>query len=228
MLWVFVAARGLSLVVVSGGYSLLQCVGFSLWWHFSWSTGSVCAGFSSCSMKAQQLWHMGLGALYHVESSWTRDWTRVSCIGRQILIHCSTRGVPFLPSSIMFFRCLETLFCFPSVSGLSLISLKVHPLLLLNIMVPCPHTCPRPPSFPILCSLPWYSLILANFNSHLHGYTLLFMSWATQSLSAPMACLAYLPGYPKGESNSTCAKANLWSPFCTQLDLFQSFLSPVK
>ena len=28
--WVFVAARGISLVVVSGGYSLLWCVGFSL------------------------------------------------------------------------------------------------------------------------------------------------------------------------------------------------------
>ena len=30
MHWVFVAARGLSLVVVSGAYSLLQCTGFSL------------------------------------------------------------------------------------------------------------------------------------------------------------------------------------------------------
>ena len=30
--WVSVAARGLSLVVVSGGYSSLWCVGFSLWW----------------------------------------------------------------------------------------------------------------------------------------------------------------------------------------------------
>ena len=29
--WVFVA-RGLSLVVASRGYSLLRCVGFSLWW----------------------------------------------------------------------------------------------------------------------------------------------------------------------------------------------------
>ena len=28
--WVFVAARGLSLVVASGGYSSLQCAGFSL------------------------------------------------------------------------------------------------------------------------------------------------------------------------------------------------------
>ena len=29
LLWVFVAARGLSLVAVSGGYSSLQCAGFS-------------------------------------------------------------------------------------------------------------------------------------------------------------------------------------------------------
>ena len=28
--WVFVAARGLSLVAVSGGYSSLRCMGFSL------------------------------------------------------------------------------------------------------------------------------------------------------------------------------------------------------
>ena len=30
--WVFVAARGLSLVAASGGYFSLQCAGFSLWW----------------------------------------------------------------------------------------------------------------------------------------------------------------------------------------------------
>ena len=30
--WVFVALRGLSLVVVSGGYSSLRCTGFSLRW----------------------------------------------------------------------------------------------------------------------------------------------------------------------------------------------------
>ena len=30
--WVFVAAHGLSLVVVSGGCSLLWCTGFSLQW----------------------------------------------------------------------------------------------------------------------------------------------------------------------------------------------------
>ena len=39
---------------------------------------------------------MGLVALWHVESSQTRDWTRVPCIDRQIPIHCTTREV-FIP-----------------------------------------------------------------------------------------------------------------------------------
>ena len=51
--WVFVAVRGLSLVVVSGGYSSLQCAGFSLQWLLLLrSTGSRRAGFSSCGFRA--------------------------------------------------------------------------------------------------------------------------------------------------------------------------------
>ena len=50
--------------------------------------GSKCAGFSSCSMWAQELRCMGLVALRHVGSSRTRDQTCVPCIGRRILIHC--------------------------------------------------------------------------------------------------------------------------------------------
>ena len=51
--WVFVAARGLSLVVASAGYSWLRCAGFSLRWLLLLrSTGSRRAGI-------QQLWHMG-------------------------------------------------------------------------------------------------------------------------------------------------------------------------
>ena len=43
--WVFVAARGLSLVVASGGYCSLQCAGFSLQWPLLLrSTGSRHAG----------------------------------------------------------------------------------------------------------------------------------------------------------------------------------------
>ena len=52
--WVFVAAHGLSLIAASEGYSLLQCMGFSLWWLLLLqSTGSRSVGFSSCGRWAQ-------------------------------------------------------------------------------------------------------------------------------------------------------------------------------
>ena len=50
--WVFVAAHGLSLVALSGGYSSLQCVGFSLRWLLLLSMGSRHAGFGSCGTWA--------------------------------------------------------------------------------------------------------------------------------------------------------------------------------
>ena len=92
--WVFIAACGLSLIVASRCYSSLQCVGFSLWWFLLLrSTGSRLVGFSSCSVWAQQLWHTGLVAPQRVRSSQTRARTRVPCIGRRILNHCTTREV---------------------------------------------------------------------------------------------------------------------------------------
>ena len=105
--WVFFATRGISLVVVSGGYSSLQFVGFSLWWLLLLrSTGSRSVGFSSCGaraqqlwltgsrVQAQQLWRTGLVAPQHVGSSRTRARTHVPCLGRQILNHCAIREVP--------------------------------------------------------------------------------------------------------------------------------------
>ena len=102
--WVFVAVHGLSLVVASGGYSLLQCAGFSLRWLLLLrSMGSRHVGFSSCGTRAQQLWlagsraqaqqlwHTGLVAPRHVGSSRTRAQTRVPCTGRRILNLCATR-----------------------------------------------------------------------------------------------------------------------------------------
>ena len=90
--WVFIAARGLSLVVASGGRSLLRCTAFSLWWLLLLrSTGPRRVGFSSCGTLAQQLWLAGLVAPQHVGSSKTRARTRVPCIGRWILNHCATR-----------------------------------------------------------------------------------------------------------------------------------------
>ena len=86
----------------------LWCTGFSLWWLLLLrSTGSRCAGFSSCGtrarqlwlagsrVQAQQLWHMGLVAPQHVGSSWTRTRTRVPCTGRQIL-NTAPPGKPLL------------------------------------------------------------------------------------------------------------------------------------
>ena len=54
LLWVFVAAYGLSLAVASVGYySSLWCAGFSLrWLLLLWSTGSRHVGFSSCGAWA--------------------------------------------------------------------------------------------------------------------------------------------------------------------------------
>ena len=43
--------------------------------------------------QAQELRFEGLGAPQHVESSWRRDRTRVLCVIRQSLIHCTTREV---------------------------------------------------------------------------------------------------------------------------------------
>ena len=52
--WVFVVARGLSLVVESRGYSLLRSAGFSLRWLLLLrSTGFRSVGFSSCGTWAQ-------------------------------------------------------------------------------------------------------------------------------------------------------------------------------
>ena len=61
--WVFTAAHGVSLVVVSGSYSLLWCVGFSLrWLLLLQSTDSRHADFSSCSTRASVVAAHGLSS----------------------------------------------------------------------------------------------------------------------------------------------------------------------
>ena len=57
---------------------------------------SHCGGFSCCraralGMRASVVWLAGLVAPRHVGSSRTMARTRVPCIGRQILNHCTTR-----------------------------------------------------------------------------------------------------------------------------------------
>ena len=116
IIWVFVAAWGLSLVVVSRGYSLLQFTGFSFRWllllqstgfrHMGFGSCSPGAlgyvGFSSCGTQAQKLSHMGSVAPHHVESSWMGDRTHGPCIGSQIPFHGATREVWLFTSYCQF------------------------------------------------------------------------------------------------------------------------------
>ena len=76
-----------SVFVAVHGFLQLQDTGFSLWWLLLLqSTGS---GVQSL----QQLWCVGFIALWQVESSQTRDQTRVACIGWLILNHWANREV---------------------------------------------------------------------------------------------------------------------------------------
>ena len=105
--WVFIAARGLSLVAASGGYSSLQCAGFSLRWLLLLrGTGSRHAGFSSCGSRALERRISSCSAqalLLHVESSRSRARTRVPCIGGWILNHYAAREVLLMKYSYLHF-----------------------------------------------------------------------------------------------------------------------------
>ena len=105
VVWVFVAVRGLSLVAVSRGYSLLRCAGFSLRQLLVAERGLQARRLlqlwlAGSRAQGQQFWCMGLVAPRYVGSSRSRARTRVPCVGRRILNHCTTREV----LSIQFLR----------------------------------------------------------------------------------------------------------------------------
>ena len=83
MHWLLIAVPRLSLVAVSRGRPLLQCVGFSLRWLRLWRTGSGHLGLVV-------VMH-GLAAPRRVGSSQTRDQSHVLCIRRQILNRWTAR-----------------------------------------------------------------------------------------------------------------------------------------
>ena len=60
--------------------------------------------------QAQQLWHTGLAAPWCVGSSWTRDRTCVSCIGRWILNHWTTRAASKQVTFFFFFKLIWQVF----------------------------------------------------------------------------------------------------------------------
>ena len=94
---------------------IAQALEFGLRSDGTWAShcGSVsccraegCEGFSSCNTwaqqlrllgsraQAQQLWRMGLAALWHVGSSPTKDRTQVPYIARWTLNHWTTKEAP--------------------------------------------------------------------------------------------------------------------------------------
>ena len=93
--WVFIAARGLSLVVASWDYSSLWCAGFSLrWLLLLQSTGSRHTGFSSCSTQASVVAACGLRscgtqALEHVGFSSCNAWA----LGSAGFSSCGSRAL---------------------------------------------------------------------------------------------------------------------------------------
>ena len=70
-----------------------HCGGFSVVGHGLSGTGAPAWWLPGCRTQAQQLW-CRLVALPRVGSSQTRDRSHVSCIGRWILYHYSTREAP--------------------------------------------------------------------------------------------------------------------------------------
>ena len=95
--WVSTAAQGFSLVVASRGHSLVVVPGLliavaslvaehRLWGV--WASVVVVSGL--CSTDSEVAEHT-LSCSLHVVSSWTRDWSHVSCTGRWILYQWATR-----------------------------------------------------------------------------------------------------------------------------------------
>ena len=84
---------GFSLLVASGGYSLvavcgpLTAVAASVAKHRLQGTWAQLLWLLGSRAQPQWLWHTGLAAPRHAGSSRTRDQTGVSCTGRQILHH---------------------------------------------------------------------------------------------------------------------------------------------
>ena len=60
LFWIFAATLRLFLVASAGGYSLLSCTGFSLWWLL------LLQSTDSRAIRLQQLWHISLVAPQHV------------------------------------------------------------------------------------------------------------------------------------------------------------------
>ena len=76
------------------GFSCCRAQTFRHAGFSSWSTWTQQLQPPRSGAQAQQLWRMGLVISRHVGSSWTRDWTLVSCPGRHTLYLWATGECP--------------------------------------------------------------------------------------------------------------------------------------
>ena len=87
LIWVLLDWGLLSSFVVQPSH----CSGFSCWGGGLEGVGASVVAAPRLERTGSAIVVQGLAALKHVGSSQTRGWTRVSCIGRQILYHWATR-----------------------------------------------------------------------------------------------------------------------------------------
>ena len=104
--WIFTAAWAFLWLRWAAPLWLL-CADFLRWLLWSWNTGSRACGLQQLQLQdwraqAQHLGLTGLVASWHVGSCWTRDPTRVSCIGRWILYHWVTSKAQHVSTSWWF------------------------------------------------------------------------------------------------------------------------------
>ena len=129
--WVITDVCQLSLVGVSRGLLFAVVRGFSC--CRAWALRP--SGFGSCNTRSQQLQHMGLVTLRHVESSHTRSQTHVSCIGRWVLDHWITRKIhPCLINLTIVTLCV--------VQSVSHVWVFLQPYGLQPARFPCPWNFP--------------------------------------------------------------------------------------
>ena len=85
-------------------FLILSCVGSSLLYlgfpylQRAWAFHLLLQRTGSRVHRFQELWHLDLAALWHVESSPTKDRPCVPCVGRRIPDHWSTREAQCLSS----------------------------------------------------------------------------------------------------------------------------------
>ena len=85
-----------------------------------WASRGVffCCKAQALMPKLQWLWYTGLLAMWHVESSWTRDRTHVPCIGRWLLNHWTTWEVLYIILTCSFVNLNFFFFVYLRSSGL--------------------------------------------------------------------------------------------------------------